>query len=110
MSQNTLLTTAPSFGAIRISIGWDNPTQEAFCNAVSMEVDEDKEHDDKPSLVCLQRIRYQGIDDVLNTLKADGIVLPEAMIAAFKHDVEVGARNVIRVFNLDGSIQEAYGD
>ena len=39
MSQNTLKTRSNT-GAVQVSAGWDNPTQQVFCNILPLDDDD----------------------------------------------------------------------
>lgn len=104
MSQNTLVTDS-KFGRVRVSAGWDHPTQEAFCNVLTLDEDEDDEESDIEYPPCFMRTSYSDAQEMVRALSEAGITLPSAMVAAIDADIESGARNVLRQFRQDGSIE-----
>lgn len=106
MSQN-IVTLPSNFGEIELCMGWDNPTNSIFCNVQLP--DDDEEATDAAVPECIKRTSFANVGDVVATLKLDGVTLPASVVQAFNKDVESHARNVIRVFNPDGTLVQSSG-
>jgi len=86
-----------------VRAGWDNPLQELFCNVEPLDQG-GPDRGDGPS--CLFQTSYLSVDALVASLGEARISLPQKMIEVIQLDCANSAGNVIRLFQVDGSMQE----
>ena len=99
MSQNTLKTRSNT-GAVQVSAGWDNPTQQVFCNILPLDDDDETDYSD---VFMMSFVDGAHVAQFLQ--EAFGVHLPQAMQDAISQDARVKARNLLRRFSPEGAVE-----